>query len=213
MKISGVRFGLLLLLSSLPIFQLKADDTDIKTVFEKIAAQALNDVQYLEKKYSGFLDDSIILSGVLRYRPPDTIIREQKTPEAMRIEIKANMVNILHNGENKQVKLDGAPALQVFVDSLRAILSGDLDSLKTHYKLKFSGDVLSWKMVLRPRDNNLGGYIDNIKFAGKLGLIKKIEVHEDDENWSEMSLEPIISSSQNSSSNKSIDNNLVDESK
>ncbi len=202
-RMSGAQFGFLLLLFSLPVLQLKADGTDIKTVFEKIAAQALNDVQYIEKKYSGFLDDSMILSGVLRYRPPDTVIREQKTPEVLCIKIKGNIVSILRNGETKLVKLDGAPALQVFVDSLRAILSGDFDSLNIHYSIEFSGDVSSWKMVLRPRDNNLGGYIDNIKFEGKLGLIRKIEIHEDDENWSEMSLEPI----KNFSSNKSIRDN------
>jgi len=185
----------ILLLSSFSVSQLKADESVIQTVFEKLASQSHNDVQYTEKKYSSFFEDEMILTGVLRYIPPDTVIREQKTPEALRFEIKGEMVNILRNGESKLVKLDGAPALQVFVDSLRAILAGDLGSLKTYYKIKFSGDVSSWKIVLQPRDNKLGAYIDTIKFAGTLGQIKQIEVHESDEDWSEMKLEPIQNTS------------------
>jgi len=198
MKLKCLRVFIIVLLSSIPILQLKADDTLVKSVFEKIADAALNEMRYVEKKYSAFLDDSITLTGVLHYRPPDTVIREQKTPERMRIEIKGNVVNIERNEDNRTVKLNGAPALQVFVDSLRAILAGDLESIKAHYNIEFSGKVSAWKMLLRPRDNNLGGYIDNIKFEGKQGFINKIEVHEDDENWSEMTLELISSASTSS---------------
>jgi len=183
--------GLFLVLAGMPVLQLKADDTDINTVFRKLAEQSLNDLQYTEKKYSSFLDDPIIQSGILRYRPPDTVIREQKKPDKMLIEINGNVVNILRKGENKTIKLEGAPTLQVFVDSIRAILSGDLDSIKSQYEIEFFGDVSSWKMKLRPRDRILGGYIDNLTFKGVFGNIKNIEVHEDDENWSEMSLESI----------------------
>lgn len=191
----GVRISLLIFLISLPVIQLKADDAVIQVIFEKLASQAHSDVQYTEKKYSSFLDDPMILTGVLRYFPPDTVIREQITPEVVRFEIRGNMVNILRNGENRLVMLDGVPALQVFVDTLRAILAGDLDSLKPYYEIGFSGDVSSWIIALRPRDKKLGTYIETIKFKGALGRIKKIEVHENDEDWSEMILEPIHNTS------------------
>jgi len=169
----------------------EANASAIDIVFKQLASQPHHDVRYTEKKHSGFLDEAIILTGVLRFEPPDTIIREQLSPEKLRFIINGNIVNILRKGKEKSIKLDTIPSLQIFINSFRAILYGDLTTLKSYYKIEFSGEVSSWSISLQPRDIILATILDTIKFEGRQGVIHKIEIHENEEDWSEMTLQPI----------------------
>ena len=190
-KLDGLVFISLLIVTA---NQLHAEPAAIDLVFDKLAQQSHNDTMFIEEKYSTFLDEPLVMTGKLKYRAPDTVIREQKTPDQVRFDISGNTVKMTGGGKDKTMKLDGLPSLFVLVDSLRAILAGDYNRLKKYYDIKFSGDVSSWTMLLTPLANNsgksLGQYIEKIIFTGKLDRINKIEIHEDDENWSVMKLSP-----------------------
>ena len=175
--------------------QLMAETAVVDLVFDKLASQSHKDTSFVEEKYSTFLDEPLVMAGKLKYRAPDTVIREQEAPDQIRFVITGNTVKISENGQSKTVKLDGLPSLFVLIDSLRAMLAGDYDRLKKYYDIKFSGSVSSWSMLLIPlansSANSSGAYIEKIIFAGEVDRINKIEIHEDDENWSVMQLKPL----------------------
>ena len=99
---------------------------------------------------------------------------------------------MLRKGKEKTIKLDALPSVQIFINSFRAILYGDLAKLKSYYKITFTGKVSSWSISLQPHDLMLGTVLDTIKFDGRFGVIHKIEIHENEDDWSEMTLEPIL---------------------
>jgi len=172
------------------VAEVAASTPAIDIVFKRLASQPHHDVQYTEKKHNGFLDEAIILNGILRFEPPDTIIREQLSPEKLRFVINGNLVKVMRNGKVKTIKLETIPSLQIFINSFRAILYGDLAKLKSYYKIEFTGKVSSWSISLQPRDIILATILDTIKFEGRSGIIHKIEIHENEEDWSEMTLKP-----------------------
>ena len=171
-----------------------AGESTMATVFKMLASQPRSDVSFVEKKHSGFLDDSIELKGILRYLPPDTIIREQHSPKPLRFEITGNIVNMQRNGKKTRIKLDTIPTLNMFVNSFRAILLGDIVKLESYYKIDFSGTEASWSMTLQPISIKLSLLLENIKFSGSQGVIETIEIRENEEDWSEMHLTPISAS-------------------
>jgi outer membrane lipoprotein-sorting protein len=163
----------------------------ITKVFNQLTKHLPSDVHYLEKKHIQFLDQEINETGILRYRKPDILIREQHKPEKQRFEISTDKLVIIKKNEKRTIPLDKAPALRAISELFRATLSGDLPRLRKHYKLQFSGTHKQWKLTLYPHNSDLMNYISYVTISGKDYSIKRYELHEADGDWSEIVLKPI----------------------
>lgn len=194
--ITGIRHKFLLWVGSV-FFALFANtvmadpESAITTVFEELAKHSQSDVHYRDEKHIQLLDQTMIETGILRYRKPDTLIREQHTPEQQRFEIIKNSLSIINDGSTRTIPLDKAPALRAMAESFRATLSGDLPRLRKYYDLKFSGTFDRWNLILRPRDSDVMNYISTISITGGKEKIKRYEIHETEGDWSMMTLTPI----------------------
>jgi len=162
----------------------------IVTLFNQLAKYTQPDVHYREEKHIQLLDMDMIQTGVLQYRRPDTLIREQQTPDPQRFEIDANNLVIIKGNKKRKIPLDKAPALRAMAESFRATLSGDLPRLQKYFDLQFSGTPARWKLSLQPRDPGLLNYISLISIAGEGVQIKRYELYEREGDWSVMTLTP-----------------------
>ena len=81
------------------------------------------------------------------------------------------------------------PVLQAFIESLRATLRGDLNTLRTFYSVNLEGDRTAWSMILKPKDNEMSSVIDSIHLSGVDSDLKRVEIHEVEGDRSLMSID------------------------
>lgn len=180
----------LLLLATLLPLPLRAQDDLAAAIFQQLGAQQHGAVHYVEKKYLNILDVPLTQSGRLLYQSPDLLIREQHTPNRERFTFDGRQVTIQNGSSTKKVSLERLPALQVFLDSLKAVMAGDRVALQRNFSVAAAGSLERWTLELTPLDARLRPFLNRIQFAGSRGELTRIKSYEVDGDWSDMELRP-----------------------
>ncbi len=168
------------------------DDESFRVLMEAFAVVDESRVAYSEIKSLDILESKLEQSGILFYSAPETVIREIRKPVAETFAIIGDTVQVTKGGDEERIDLDAVPLLLAFIESFRAILSGNIKRLGEHYHLDFTGDGANWKLNLRPRNPELAVFVDLIVFTGRHTLIEEILISETGGDWSRMSLVPIV---------------------
>ena len=134
---------------------------------------------YTETKELAFLETSVVSQGRLIFTPPDQLVKQVDKPDVSRYEITGDIMTISRPGEvNQIVSIDTHPLLRVFIDTLRAVLAGDVKSLEHHYSLKLTGTRSAWQLHLSPLDNQLATLVESLVINGQNKQIKQMITQE-----------------------------------
>ncbi|HID48920.1 MAG TPA: hypothetical protein EYP40_04770 [Chromatiales bacterium] len=168
-----------------------AEPDRLAQLFAGLAATPPPDQRYIEQKHFDFFEAPLEQRGILRYRPPDTVIKEQQEPEFQYVEIRGDTVFIQEPSGSRRISLDRLPLLRAFVAPLRATLRGDLGTLQNHYRIEYRGSPQDWSLLLEPRDTELANYLQSIRIQGADHRIGQMEIIETNGDWSRMQLTPL----------------------
>jgi len=120
------------------------------------------------------------LTGTLSYTPPDRIEKRTLSPneeilivdgDRVSVEIKARRIR-------RSASLRQYPALWGFVESLRATLRGDLETLQRFFHIELTGDPQRWLLSLVPLDRRMRELIDEIRIGGGDGQVETVDILE-----------------------------------
>jgi outer membrane lipoprotein-sorting protein len=186
----GARVSVIALLVMLFSTPLQAQDDLAAAIFQQLGAQQHSAVRYVEKKYLKIIDVPLTQSGRLLYQPPDRLIREQLTPNQERFTFEGRQVTIQNGSSTKKVSLERLPALQVFLDSLKAVMAGDRTALQRNFSVAATGSLDHWTLALTPLNAQLRPYVTRIQFEGNRSELTRIKTYEVDGDWSDMELRP-----------------------
>ena len=85
-------------------------------------------------------------------------------------------------GRRRRIDLGTQPELRAFVEALRLVLAGDLESLQARFETAFQtggpADPESWRLRLVPREGPLRAIVAEIEVTGTGGLISSLRVRE-----------------------------------
>lgn len=124
--------------------------------------------RYTETRELAFLESPEVSRGRLSFFPPDRLVKQVEIPDPSRYEITGDTMTISRPGQADQVvNIDTHPLLRIFVDTLRAVLTGDLKSLDHHYSLKLTGTRSAWQLHLSPLDSQLAVSIESLTINGR----------------------------------------------
>ena len=152
-------------------------------------AEQAQTMRFQEQKQLGILEQTLTDSGILRFIPPDTLIREMDGPSGMTYRIQGNQLSISKEGQIiRQLDLQANPQLAGFAVTLRALLKADIQTLQQQYDLKLTGTVESWVLQLTPRDGLVSRIIERIAIAGGNQRIRVIDTYETGGDHSHMTL-------------------------
>jgi Outer membrane lipoprotein carrier protein LolA-like len=155
-----------------------AEDFDLPRLMQLLAATPASEVSFTEKKFSSLLSEPVVSSGKLVYRRPDVVEKNIDTPRKESYRFIGDVLVVVGNGAEKRIPLSSQPVLLAFAASLRGVLGGDLVLLRNYYQLSLQGDELSWRLDMRPVDEDIGRYVQRITTSGRAGRISQIEVRE-----------------------------------
>jgi outer membrane lipoprotein-sorting protein len=158
----------------------RADGWGIDQLMQELAGTERASARFVEQRFLRVLESPLELTGKLVYRAPDRLEKHTLTPKPESMTIEGNRLVIESTSSNRRrvVGLQDYPVLWGFIESLRATLGGDLQTLERFYRVELDGRPDAWRLSLAPRDRQMSDYIRLITITGAGGWISKVEVHE-----------------------------------
>lgn len=148
-------------------------------------------VQFTEQRNSDLFERPLILSGTLRYDSPARVEKRIDTPFKERYVVDGDVLRIERGGKRpRTVLLREHPALWAFVESFRATLAGNLSTLQRFYEVSLEGDRAHWRLLLRPRNEQMRELVNSIRIEGSNADITAIEILEVGGDSSRLSIGP-----------------------
>ncbi|RMG56417.1 MAG: outer membrane lipoprotein carrier protein LolA [Gammaproteobacteria bacterium] len=143
----------------------RSDDAELAALMSRLAAVPERRVAFTEEQTSSLLDVPLVQSGSLYYRRPDYLERQVGQRRAI---IDGERV-ILDDGQGqrREIGLDDLPLLRAFVASFRALLAGDLEALRRHYRVALDRQGAQWHVRLEPRDARMRAVVSGIEVEGQ----------------------------------------------
>jgi hypothetical protein len=161
---------------------------ELEQLMQEMAAVKHRIVQYKEEKQMDLLDAPLYSEGTLEYQAPDKLVRTVLKPSRVRYTIDSKQVIIEKADKRRTRNLDQLPLVRIFVESFRAVLAGDLSSLKKYYEIGFSGNQHLWEISLQPKDKKLAAYVDRLKVSGAGDVIQEYLVEDSNGDLTRMQL-------------------------
>lgn len=133
---------------------------------------------FTERKYLAMLTVPLDSSGVLSYQAPGRLEKHTLKPQDERMVLDQNILVV--ESRTRHVKrtmmANQYPAIGALVESIRATLAGDLDSLLHHYQASVAGNAANWRLQLIPNDPAARKLVRVVKMEGRGSSIRVIEV-------------------------------------
>jgi hypothetical protein len=176
-QISSLLFGLLLIIQT-SISGAEEPAWSLAYMMQQWQLAGERQARFTEVRELALLDQPIEQTGTLLFQPPDRLLRTLSPPSNTRYEIKGNRLTLWRGDEQQTLLLDNLPELLAFSASFRSVLGGDIETLKTFFRPKLSGNREAWTLTLIPIEAGLAAKIARIEINGQALEIDRYRVVE-----------------------------------
>ena len=146
--------------------------------------------RFVERKFLRILNDPLELRGTLSYSAPGHLEKHTLTPKRESLVLDQDRLTLEDEvrKQRRTLALQEYPVIWALVESIRATLAGDLQSLNRFYQVRLEGDPRDWRLILTPRDSKMKAMVTDIRMSGTGRSVRVIEVHEAGGDRSEMTI-------------------------
>jgi hypothetical protein len=182
-----MRLALAALLLALPAY---SADWGVQQLFASLAKEKPGRATFQERKFLSMLDRPVESSGELTFTPPDTMEKRTLVPRKEVVRVDRERVTLERDGKSRSLQLRENPAIAVLVESIRATLAGDLDSVVRTYSVGLDGTPARWRLILRPLDPTASQIVQRIDISGVEARVAIVEIQQADGDRSVMTVTP-----------------------
>lgn len=144
-----------------------------------LAANKVYRARFTEEKRIKVLRRPLRSEGRLVFATGRGLWRQLTRPFAQEIVVtRAGISQRFADGRTEVVDLTKQPVAQAFVDAMLLIASGDLEGLRTHFELFFTGTEEAWTLGFRPRGEPLSRVIATMVLTGTQAKLSTLTVTE-----------------------------------
>jgi hypothetical protein len=186
----------LLIIAACCLSAFAADDTskqlvawDLKQLMSELAQVKTAKARFVERKYLSLLKEPLEFSGTLVYTAPSRLEKVTLLPKPESLVVEQDKLTIERaGGQRRTLTLQDYPEIWAFVESIRATLAGDLETLNRFYKTSLDGDAERWQLTLQPNEQKMRVMVSLIKISGSRDWVDSIEIQEADGDHSLMTV-------------------------
>ncbi len=164
-----------------------ADDR-VGELMHRLAGRGGGHARFVERQYLALLKAPVESSGELVFVPPDHLEKRTTAPKAESLVIDKGQLTLERGGRRRTVSLAAYPQLGAFIESIRATLAGDRESLEAIYGVSLTGGESDWTLALTPRDARLAKVVRAIRISGRADLLQGVEIQRVDGDRSVMTI-------------------------
>ena len=134
--------------------------------------------RFVERRYLAILNTPLESSGTLVYIAPGRLEKHMLLPrqESLTLDGDTLLIENKETGQRRQVVLEEQPVVRAFVESIRATLAGDLQTLSRFYEVSLEGDASRWRLRLRPTEPRMREVSSEIRLSGNGTWVGVIEI-------------------------------------
>ncbi len=148
---------------------------------------------FVEQRRVEMIDRTLVSSGTLSFRAPDTFVRETLKPRHEKLAVSGNTITMSLGERSRTMALDASPEASVIVEALRGTLTGNRATLERLFESRVSGSAEQWSLELVPRDLRLRGQVASVRISGRGSMAREVQVLIADGDRSTMTIEPVAS--------------------
>jgi len=147
-------------------------------------------INFTEQYVSTLLTTPMTKTGVLRFTPPARLEKHIHTPQQESFIVNEDVFHYTNaaNDTDDTLSLTDYPSLRVFIEGLRSILSGDVETLQQFYRIALQGTKDEWTLTIIPRDKEMHDVITSMGFQGRKQKLATMVIHESNGNHSTLQL-------------------------
>ncbi|WP_407277742.1 outer membrane lipoprotein carrier protein LolA [Aromatoleum evansii] len=165
-----------------------AESWTVAQLMQALGKHRSGQATFQERKYLAVLDQPVESSGELRFQAPDRLEKITLKPRPEALVLEGNNLSVTRGKKQFNVRLSDYGEVAGFIDSIRATLAGDRDTLERTYALHLAGNVERWTLTLLPRDTRMAEVVTRINITGTRGLLREIEILQADGDRSVMEI-------------------------
>ncbi|WP_306852619.1 LolA-related protein [Cupriavidus necator] len=165
----------------------------VDQLMSTLAQRKSGRVLFSETKYLAMLDQPVQSSGELRFTAPDHLEKRTLSPKAENLVLDGDMLTVERDGKRYTMPLQNYPEIAAFIESIRATLAGNRDTLERYYKLGLAGRASRWTLTLTPADARMAAAISQVRIDGRHDALDQVEIRQADGDRSVMKIRPAAS--------------------
>lgn len=180
--------GLLLVGATAPAL---ADDL-ADSVLQRLAQVTSRHATFREEKHLASLTTVLRSSGTLAYAQPAYLEKITIEPKPERLVINGASLSITEgNAAARTFDIESHPALRALVDTIRAPLDGDVETLRRSYTIKAQGDLGAWRLTLLPSHPALARFVRSVMLDGANNGLRTIRIEQPNGDVQTTTIDPV----------------------
>ena len=164
---------------------------DVAQLMQQLSQHPAGRAQFTETKTLALLKQPVVSSGELVYSPPDRLEKHTVKPKPESLMIMGNDLTVIRDGTRRELRLPQFPEVLAFVEALRGTLVGNQALLQSHYALALTGNERAWLLVLKPLDERMQRWVQEIRVTGAHNVVSAVETLQADGDKSLITIKPI----------------------
>lgn len=124
-------------------------------------------VEFQELRESPWLSAPMSSRGTMR-STPDSLEKRVESPRQETWRLLPDRIEwqAASGGPARQILFSQAPALATLSNLMRHVVAGDIVALQRDFDVQVSGDERVWRAQLKPRNPQVGRYLEHVELQG-----------------------------------------------
>ncbi len=188
----SLRSGFVALFGSvLATTPVQAADLDLQQLLARLAPDGgRQEIAFEESRFNRLITEPVLSKGRLIYEPPDTLIKRMESPRRESAVLEQERLAILDAQDREVASIDlwMQPDLKMVYGSIKALVTGDPDALRSAFWVSIDGGSQAWTLILRPKTDSARTRLDQVRVEGRGSQILSFEFRETDGDRSRLRL-------------------------
>ena len=155
-----------------------AADWGLAVLLEDIAMSNAGVARFAERKFIAALDTPVDTTGELVFIKPARLEKRTLKPRSETLILDGDDMIVDRNGSRRTFSLKQLPQAVALVESLRATLAGDRQTLERVFNSKLEGTAAQWSLLLVPKSAQMGDVLKDVRISGERGQLNLIELEQ-----------------------------------
>ena len=172
----------------------QAAEPDLQALLSRLALDGgRQEIAFEESRFNRLVTEPILSEGRLIYEPPDRLIKRIETPRRESAVLERDRLAILDAQDREVASIDLwlQPDLQMVFGSIKAMLTGDAEALRSAFWVSLDGGATeAWALTLRPKSDSARTRLEQVLVEGRGPRILSFEFLEADGDRSRLRLLP-----------------------
>jgi hypothetical protein len=166
-------------------------DGELQALMGMLAQRPHGSARFQQSQYLAALTRPLLSAGTLSYDAPDHLEQHIDTPRPQQLVLEHGQLTLQVGRHRRSVRLADYPQLAPLLESIRAMLAGDLPALQHNFRLQLSGPLGGWSLLLTPRDAALASTLRALRMRGDGAQIREVQIEQTNGDHAVMHIEPL----------------------